>query len=209
MLDMTGYKSTEEEALKAELVARKILTEELEGSYDIGSLIGEDENGNLWIYSSVEAKEAADRRSTQASLLQSLNTTTMRSADTISDPGYHSDDAGSESTEVGQKEAAHLRHDSDSAVGLLTMPGSPQAVDSAGDPNLNYAKTLRLTSEQLKGLDLRPGANTISFSVNKAACSASIYFWKHDVHIVISDIDGTITKSDAMGHPRWSREVVH
>jgi phosphatidate phosphatase LPIN len=200
MLDMTGYKSTEEEALKAELIARKILTEELEGNYDIGSLIGEDENGNLWIYSSVEAKEAADRRSTQASLLQSLNTTAMRSADAVSDPGYHSDDAGSESTEVGQKEPAHLRHDSDSAVGLLTVPGSPQPVDSAGDPNLNYAKTLRLTSEQLMGLDLRPGANTISFTVNKATCSACIYFWKHDVHIVISDIDGTITKSDAMGH---------
>lgn len=200
MLDMTGYKSAEDEALKAESVARKILTEELEGNYDIGSLIGEDENGNLWIYRSVEAKEAADRRSTQASLLQNLNPTAMRSTDAVSDPGYHSDDAGSESTEAGQKEPVHLRRDSDSAVGLLTEPGSPQTVDSAGDPNLNYAKTLRLTSEQLKGLDLRPGANTISFTVNKATCSASIYFWKHDVHIVISDIDGTITKSDAMGH---------
>ena len=200
MLDMTGYKSTEEEALKAELVARKILTEELEGNYDIGSLIGEDGKGNLWIYSSVEAKEAADRRSTQASPLQGLNTTNMRSTDAVSDPGYQSDDAGSESTEAGQKEPTHPRRDSDSAVGLLTVPSSPQADGSAGDPNLNYAKTLRLTSEQLKGLDLRSGTNTISFSVNKATCSACIYFWKHDVHIVISDIDGTITKSDAMGH---------
>ena len=198
MLDMTGYKSTEEEALRAELVARKILTEELEGNFDIGSLIGEDENGNLWIYSSVEAKEAADRRATQASLIQGLNTVAMRPADAISDPGYQSDDARSESTETGKKEPAHLRRDSDSAVGLSTAPGSPQ--NSAGDPNLNYAKTLRLTSEQLKRLDLQPGANTISFTVNKATCSACIYFWKHDVHIVISDIDGTITKSDAMGH---------
>jgi len=39
--------------------ARKILTEGLEGNFDIDALIGEDENGNLWIYSSVEAEEAA------------------------------------------------------------------------------------------------------------------------------------------------------
>jgi phosphatidate phosphatase LPIN len=57
MLDMTGYKSSEDEGLRAEVLARKILSEELEGNYDIGSLIGADEKGNLWIYSSEEAKE--------------------------------------------------------------------------------------------------------------------------------------------------------
>lgn len=66
----------------------------------------------------------------------------------------------------------------------------------------SYAKTLRLTSDQLKRLNLKEGANEISFSVNngKAVCSSRIFYWKHDVPIVISDIDGTITKSDALGH---------
>lgn len=201
MLDMTGYKSTDEEALKAELVARKLLSEELEGNYDIGSLIGEDEHGNVWIYSSVEAKEAADRKATRAGLLQGLNPAAMRSADAVSDPGYHSDDAQSDSDALGvKKDLAHARRDSDSAVSLSTAPGSPEATSGSGDPTVNYAKTLRLTSDQLKALDLKYGPNTISFSVNKATCSASIYLWKHDAHIVISDIDGTITKSDAMGH---------
>lgn len=68
-----------------------------------------------------------------------------------------------------------------------------------------YAKTLRLTSDQLKSLSLKKGANTISFSVSSAyqgtaTCAAKIFYWKHDYHIVISDIDGTITKSDALGH---------
>ncbi|GBB94675.1 hypothetical protein RclHR1_00240023 [Rhizophagus clarus] len=67
-----------------------------------------------------------------------------------------------------------------------------------------YAKTLRLTSEQLKSLNLKKGANTISFSVasyqKKATCIAKIFFWDYDTQIVISDIDGTITKSDALGH---------
>ncbi|KAH3682007.1 hypothetical protein WICPIJ_007026 [Wickerhamomyces pijperi] len=66
----------------------------------------------------------------------------------------------------------------------------------------NYVKTLRLTSDQLKFLDLKPGENDISFSVDKgkAVISAKLYLWKQNVPIVISDIDGTITKSDALGH---------
>ncbi|ORZ00337.1 Lipin/Ned1/Smp2-domain-containing protein [Syncephalastrum racemosum] len=69
----------------------------------------------------------------------------------------------------------------------------------------NYAKTLRLTSEQLKNLNLKKGVNSISFSVTSeyqgtATCAAKIFYWDYDVHIVISDIDGTITKSDALGH---------
>ncbi|KAI8968547.1 Lipin/Ned1/Smp2-domain-containing protein [Mycotypha africana] len=69
----------------------------------------------------------------------------------------------------------------------------------------NYAKTLRLTSDQLKQLNLKKGVNTISFSVSSAyqgtaTCAAKIFFWDHDIQIVISDIDGTITKSDTMGH---------
>lgn len=72
-------------------------------------------------------------------------------------------------------------------------------------PRKNYAKTLRLTSEQLKQLHLNKGVNTISFSVSSAyqgtaTCAAKIFYWDYDMPIVISDIDGTITKSDALGH---------
>src|ERR1700761_7098605 len=76
MLDMTGYKSNEEDSLRAEVIARRILSEEIEGNMDIGSLIGADENGNLWIYSSEEAKSAADRK---FSGLRTLNPVAMRS----------------------------------------------------------------------------------------------------------------------------------
>ena len=195
MLDMTGYKSSDDEALRAEVIARKILSEELEGNYDIGSLIGADEKGNLWIYSSEEAKEQAGRKIADG--FNALQPLANNSSDALSDPGYHSDDARSESDlEVRPR---HIRQDSDSAVGMSSPPESPGA-QTAGDPNRNYAKTLRLTSDQLKTLDLKPGQNTMSFSVNRATCTASLYLWRHDVPIVISDIDGTITKSDALGH---------
>jgi len=36
--------------------------------------------------------------------------------------------------------------------------------------------------------------NSMSFNVNRATCQAYMYYWTHDVPIVVSDIDGTITK---------------
>ncbi|KAG0362007.1 hypothetical protein BGZ54_008822 [Gamsiella multidivaricata] len=81
---------------------------------------------------------------------------------------------------------------------------SEKSVDGSEDKK-RYAKTLRLTSEQLRSLNLKKGANTVSFSVSSAyqgtaTCVAKIFLWDYDAQVVISDIDGTITKSDALGH---------
>jgi phosphatidate phosphatase LPIN len=194
MLDMTGYKSSDDDALRAEVIARKILSEELEGNYDIGALIGADEHGNLWIYSSEEAKEAATQRSILAGVHHSMPPSTILTSDAASDPGYHSD-AESDTTAL---DSSHRR--SELEHGLLSTPPKTPEGASAGDPNRNYAKTLRLTSDQLMALGLKPGPNPISFTVNRATCTANMYLWRYDVPIVISDIDGTITKSDALGH---------
>lgn len=199
MLDMTGYKSSDGEALHAEVIARQLLSEEIDGPFDIGALIGADESGNIWIYSSEEAKEAAGKKASKG--LGSHHVTGYASTDALSDPGYHSDDANDASSDSKvELSNSHMRRDSDSAVGLNSQPSSPSAVATAGDPNKNYAKTLRLTSEQLKSMDLKSGPNSMSFTVNRATCYATLYYWRHDVPIVISDIDGTITKSDVLGH---------
>ncbi|THV08237.1 LNS2-domain-containing protein [Dendrothele bispora CBS 962.96] len=66
-----------------------------------------------------------------------------------------------------------------------------------------YVKTLRLTSDQLKSLNLKPGPNTITFSLSATgtiACTARIFVWDSTDFVLISDIDGTITKSDGLGH---------
>ncbi|CAK7214220.1 lipin Ned1 [Sporothrix curviconia] len=202
MLDMTGFKNSEEDALRAEVLARRVLSNELQGNYDVGALFGMDEQGNLWIYSSEEAKEAAMRR-----MMERSGMNPAVAIDAASDPGYHSDDsAGSAPPALIPSHHPHHRR-SESDVGQLgtnqtTPPSSPggMPVAAVGDPNRNYAKTLRLTSDQLKALNLQPGENTMSFTVNRATCSAYMYLWKHNVPVVISDIDGTITKSDALGH---------
>ncbi|KZS18674.1 Phosphatidate phosphatase LPIN1 [Daphnia magna] len=68
-----------------------------------------------------------------------------------------------------------------------------------------YCKTLRLTTEQIRHLNLREGPNEAVFSVTTAyqgttRCKCHIYLWRYDDKVVISDIDGTITKSDVLGH---------
>lgn len=66
-------------------------------------------------------------------------------------------------------------------------------------------RTLRPTQEQLQQLGARYGHNTVTFSVELApgrcrSVSCSLYLLDSDDKIVVSDIDGTITKSDALGH---------
>ncbi|KAH9513690.1 Nuclear elongation and deformation protein 1 [Bulinus truncatus] len=67
-----------------------------------------------------------------------------------------------------------------------------------------YIKTLRLSTEQISKLKLKEGHNEISFSVTTqyqgtTRCVSHVYLWNYYDKIVISDIDGTITKSDALG----------
>ena len=88
-----------------------------------------------------------------------------------------------------------------------TKPGSASTRSGATRtvPRKTYAKSLRLTSDQLKQLNLRKGANQITFSVTSsysgvATCTARIFLWESTHQVVVSDIDGTITKSDALGH---------
>lgn len=78
-----------------------------------------------------------------------------------------------------------------------------QPIPTKPEARKRYAKTLRLTSDQLKALDLKLGTNTITFSLTTGgapACTARIFVWEATDRIVVSDIDGTITKSDGLGH---------
>ncbi|KAI1163156.1 LNS2-domain-containing protein [Nemania serpens] len=191
MLDLASYKGNEEDAIKAEILARKILSEELQGDYDIGALFGMDEEGNLWIYSSEEAKEAAMKKT-----VASFRPAPTLATDAVSDPGYASDDSMASS-----RDPIHRRSESDVGHGSVrTPPTTPGSASTRSHGQKSYAKTLRLTSDQLKSLDLKPGENSMSFTVNRATCNANMFLWRHDIPVVISDIDGTITKSDALGH---------
>ncbi|XP_017678069.1 PREDICTED: phosphatidate phosphatase LPIN3 isoform X2 [Lepidothrix coronata] len=86
----------------------------------------------------------------------------------------------------------------------------------AQKPLPTYKKSLRLSSEQIERLNLQDGPNEVAFSVTTqyqgtCRCEATIYLWNWDDKVVISDIDGTITKSDALGHilPQLGKDWTH
>lgn len=65
-------------------------------------------------------------------------------------------------------------------------------------------KSIRLDSDSIKTLNLRAGVNEIVYSVTTQfqgtkKCTSHIYLWRYDDKIIVSDIDGTITKSDVLG----------
>ncbi|XP_010020601.1 PREDICTED: phosphatidate phosphatase LPIN2 isoform X3 [Nestor notabilis] len=80
----------------------------------------------------------------------------------------------------------------------------------------SYKKSLRLSSDQIAKLKLRDGPNDVVFSITTqyqgtCRCAGTIYLWNWNDKIIISDIDGTITKSDALGHilPHLGKDWTH
>lgn len=66
-----------------------------------------------------------------------------------------------------------------------------------------FVKSVRLPGHLLALLPLHPGPNTVSFTIlhGKASCTARIFLYDSKrTRFVVSDVDGTITKSDALGH---------
>ncbi|CAG2166047.1 unnamed protein product [Oppiella nova] len=117
-----------------------------------------------------------------------------------------------EDTENGWLSDTYLSSGSDA--------GSDADIDENSQPNgetkepneqkdrkqkIKYKKKIRLSSQQIDDLNLNEGKNEVVFSVTTAyqgttTCKCYIYLWRYDDQIIISDIDGTITKSDVLGH---------
>ncbi|XP_050933356.1 phosphatidate phosphatase LPIN1 isoform X2 [Lates calcarifer] len=98
----------------------------------------------------------------------------------------------------------------------IQVSGSCQSESLMSSGSICYKKTLRLTSEQLASLQLKEGPNDVVFSVTTqyqgtCRCHGTIYLWSWDDKIIISDIDGTITRSDTLGHilPTLGKDWTH
>ncbi|KAI2667643.1 Phosphatidate phosphatase LPIN2 [Labeo rohita] len=79
-----------------------------------------------------------------------------------------------------------------------------------------YRKSLRLSSGQIASLKLKEGPNDVTFSITTqyqgtCRCEGTIYLWNWDDKVIISDIDGTITKSDVFGQilPQFGKDWTH
>uniref|UniRef100_A0A669DV96 phosphatidate phosphatase n=1 Tax=Oreochromis niloticus TaxID=8128 RepID=A0A669DV96_ORENI len=92
-----------------------------------------------------------------------------------------------------------------------------QPVDGQHHPSPHtYRKSLRLSSDQIASLKLKEGPNDVTFSITTqyqgtCRCEGTIYLWNWDDKVIISDIDGTITKSDVFGQilPQLGKDWTH
>ncbi|XP_068433200.1 phosphatidate phosphatase LPIN1-like isoform X2 [Clinocottus analis] len=121
--------------------------------------------------------------------------------------------------QAGEMSSRHKEESSSSDEDHGEAMQSSAAIQS--EPGLalggvSYKKTLRLTSEQLLSLQLQDGPNDAVFSVTTqyqgtCRCQGTIYLWNWDDKIIISDIDGTITRSDTLGHilPTLGKDWTH
>jgi phosphatidate phosphatase LPIN len=93
----------------------------------------------------------------------------------------------------------------DSEVRKLTASMEHEKVQRQRTPSTHSShqpilkKTMILSSDQLKRLNLKLGMNKVEFSVTTAlqgttTVESNIFFFDHMTKFVISDIDGTITR---------------
>ncbi|CAN4122703.1 unnamed protein product [Withania somnifera] len=96
----------------------------------------------------------------------------------------------------------HLNSD---AKNVSNNTGGDRKVD-VPRPKISKKKIMLITptSELLATLNLKEGKNIVVFTfstamLGKQQVDACIYLWRWDSKVVISDVDGTITRSDVLG----------
>ncbi|XP_068420591.1 phosphatidate phosphatase LPIN1 isoform X2 [Eschrichtius robustus] len=121
---------------------------------------------------------------------------------------------GEQPSQLGM--ATRIKHESSSSDEEHTAAELASSSHLPLLSSVSYKKTLRLTSEQLKSLKLKNGPNDVVFSVTTqyqgtCRCEGTIYLWNWDDKVIISDIDGTITRSDTLGHilPTLGKDWTH
>uniref|UniRef100_A0A674PIY7 phosphatidate phosphatase n=1 Tax=Takifugu rubripes TaxID=31033 RepID=A0A674PIY7_TAKRU len=100
---------------------------------------------------------------------------------------------------------------------VAPVPTQANHVQTEGSaPCHSYRKSLRLSSDQIASLKLRDGPNDVTFSITTqyqgtCRCEGTIYLWNWDDKVIVSDIDGTITKSDVFGQilPQLGKDWTH
>ena len=175
LLDIEGYKTSKNKVNDTDELLKQLLYDELGEDVDLSEFVKEDEKGNIRIVNPTDPCWATSPPN--------------------SPPMTSSDSLYSEHQSV-------LGYSSNEGTPSFSTDNSRVEAPSAATATTHFIKTIRLTSKQLKCLDLSNGENDLTFSVDKgrAIITAKLFYWKWDDPIVISDIDGTITKSDALGH---------
>ncbi|XP_011077414.2 phosphatidate phosphatase PAH1 [Sesamum indicum] len=108
----------------------------------------------------------------------------------------------SDSVSQGQRVSSPLARSVSSPVARAVS--TPTARAAADSPRKKIIRTNVPTTDEIASLNLKEGQNMVNFVfstrvLGSQKVEAHIYLWKWNTRIVISDVDGTITKSDVLG----------
>ncbi|KAI3761166.1 hypothetical protein L1987_51576 [Smallanthus sonchifolius] len=123
----------------------------------------------------------------------------------------------SKNVSVNSKKDSDVDAVAETIVGNERSPPKSNTKEcSSPKSNKMHTRALTPTPEQLASLNLSEGKNIVTFTFSTSVLGpqkvdARIYLWRWDTRIVISDVDGTITKSDVLGQfmPMVGRDWSH
>lgn len=186
LLDMHGYKSDKKDIRETDILVKQLLQEEFGDDVDIDSIMNTDLEGNIRILNTEGLTPESSLPSSR------LDSSSSSLPSTVSNK-----DSNIAESNIPPPKPLNIDESNDNI-------NANKSFDSEGNEKNHdvHFKTLRLSSEQLKYLSLKYGENDIKYSVNngKSVVVCKLFLWKRSTPIVISDIDGTITRSDALGH---------
>uniref|UniRef100_A0AAY5EML2 phosphatidate phosphatase n=1 Tax=Electrophorus electricus TaxID=8005 RepID=A0AAY5EML2_ELEEL len=120
------------------------------------------------------------------------------------------------SSRVESRDSSSDEEGKEVSAAAASLERSAQVEPQAKAGTHSYRKSLRLSSDQIASLNLKEGPNDVTFSITTqyqgtCRCEGTIYLWNWDDKVVISDIDGTITKSDVFGQilPQLGKDWTH
>eukprot|EP01062_Namystynia_karyoxenos_P034320 TRINITY_DN25172_c0_g1_i1.p1 TRINITY_DN25172_c0_g1~~TRINITY_DN25172_c0_g1_i1.p1 ORF type:complete len:754 (+),score=156.93 TRINITY_DN25172_c0_g1_i1:85-2346(+) len=168
------------------------------------------------------------RRSSHVAAIPQLHSCWTLDGDRADDPAsfttpilptdeQRGDSSGNRPPAAPPKSPEHEGQEPEPRTPLLSEDGDvADPVEAADGAHDVYTKTLYPTSEQLQRLQLRKGRNEVHFVTYSAYRGAQVvtccaYLIDNDAQLVISDIDGTITRSDILGHvlPKIGKDWTH
>lgn len=176
LLDIEGYKTSKDKVENTNELLKQLLHDELGHEVDLSKFVKEDLSGSIRILNPEDSHWSTSPP----------NSPPVTSAE----------------ESIYSEQQSMVGDSSTEGTPSLNTDTEKSKLSSNSGNSAHYIKTIRLTSKQLKCLDLQCGENDLTFSVDKgrAIVTAKLFYWKWNDPIVISDIDGTITKSDALGH---------
>lgn len=107
-----------------------------------------------------------------------------------------------ESLRARRRHSAGKSGEEKNPVGMYMMKQLLRKKVCPKHPGKTGHRLVQLPEKYLRNLNLQPGPNKAAYRLSgtPVILNCTVYFWSSRERVVVSDIDGTVTKSDVMGY---------